>query len=251
MLNGDQAEVAALPFRLPNTRRQVPGDTFAFSVCDRGGAGWYDRDRDVLVVLGEPLLSRAELPLLGDHNVANALAASLAVMVADAAHATPGARNKVAAALRTFRAIEHRIEPVAEVGGVLWINDSKSTNVASTLVALEGMTRPTILLLGGRHKGEPYTALGHVLRRIARGVIAFGESGPTIERDLAGVVPVERMGSDFSAVVERAAALTSAGDVVLLSPACSSYDMFTNYEQRGAAFKRLVADRARAPAGVE
>ena len=97
-----------------------------------------------------------------------------------------------------------------------------------------------MLLLGGRHKGEPYTALAAGLKRIARVVLAYGEAAPIIEQDLAGVVPVERLGNDFAAVVARARAVARPGDVVLLSPACSSYDMFRNYEERGAAFRRLV-----------
>jgi UDP-N-acetylmuramoylalanine--D-glutamate ligase len=189
---------------------------------------------------GARLLARSELPLLGDHNVMNAMAASLAVIVADPTHARPGALARLADGLRSFRAPPHRLEMVGERGGVLWINDSKATNVNSTLVAIEGMTRPTVLLLGGRHKGEPYTALGDGLRRNGRAVIAYGESAPIIEQDLGGVIPVERMGSDFAEVVARARALAHPGDVVLLSPACSSYDMFRNYEERGAAFRRLA-----------
>jgi UDP-N-acetylmuramoylalanine--D-glutamate ligase len=105
------------------------------------------------------------------------------------------------------------------------------------------MTKPTIVLLGGRHKGEPYTALLEPLRRHAKAVLAYGEAAPTIMRDLAGVRGLEQMGSDFGAVIERARALAVPGDVVLLSPACSSYDMFDNYEQRGETFRRLAADR--------
>ena len=129
---------------------------------------------------------------------------------------------------------------VGERGGVLWINDSKATNISSTQVAIDGMTRPTVLLLGGRHKGEPYSALAHGLERIVRVVLAYGESAPIIEKDLEGVVPVERLGRDFAEVVARARAIAKPGDVVLLSPACSSYDMFRNYEERGAAFRRLA-----------
>jgi UDP-N-acetylmuramoylalanine--D-glutamate ligase len=102
------------------------------------------------------------------------------------------------------------------------------------------MTRPTVLLLGGRHKGEPYTALADGLRRIVRVVLAYGESAPIIEKDLDGIVPVERLDRDFAKVVARARAIAKPGDVVLLSPACSSYDMFRNYEERGAAFRRLA-----------
>jgi UDP-N-acetylmuramoylalanine--D-glutamate ligase len=143
--------------------------------------------------------------------------------------------------LKRFNALEHRIETVGEFGGVTWINDSKSTNVASTLVAMRGMTRPTILLLGGKHKGEPYTDLAPELERTGRAVIAYGEAAPIIERDLDGVVPLHRLGSSFDDVVETARQLAQSGDVVLLSPACSSYDMFDNYEQRGRMFKQLAA----------
>jgi UDP-N-acetylmuramoylalanine--D-glutamate ligase len=131
------------------------------------------------------------------------------------------------------------LEPVREVGGVLWINDSKATNIASTVVAVEAMQRPFVLLLGGRHKGEPYTRLGRLLAGRCRLVIAYGESGPLVERDLDGAVPLERGGS-FEDVVTRARRAARPGDAVLLSPACSSYDMFHNYEERGATFRRLV-----------
>jgi len=190
---------------------------------------------------GERLLSRDELQLLGDHNVMNAMAAALAVIVADDAHATPEARHRIAEGLRTFRALPHRLEVVGEYGSVTWINDSKATNVSSALVAIQGMMRPAIVLLGGRHKGEPYTALAAPLKQHAKAVIAYGEAAPIVAGDLAGAVRVERMGSDFAAVIERARALAAPGDVVLLSPACSSYDMFENYEQRGAEFRRLAA----------
>jgi UDP-N-acetylmuramoylalanine--D-glutamate ligase len=183
---------------------------------------------------------RSELPLLGDHNVANALAASLAVMLADREHRTPHALERIRDGMRAFHALEHRIETVAERDGVLWINDSKSTNVTSTLVAIRGMTRPTVLLLGGKHKGEPYTALAPELRRMGRAVIAYGEAAPLIEADLKDVVPLTRLGSSFEDVVATARHLAQPGDAVLLSPACSSYDMFDNYEHRGAVFKQLA-----------
>jgi UDP-N-acetylmuramoylalanine--D-glutamate ligase len=215
----------------------------AFSVGGPADA-YLDRPADRLVVLGEPLMPRGQLQLMGDHNVANALAAVLAVMIADEQHATPAARRAVAAGLRGFRALEHRNEPVREVNGVLWVNDSKSTSVAATQVALRGMTRPTVLLLGGRHKGEPYTALADEVARTVRVVLAYGEAGSLVAHDLDGVVPVERLGSSFPEVVRRAREVARAGDAVLLSPACSSYDMFANYEERGAAFKRLVDEAA-------
>ena len=219
----------------------VAGHHLRFTTAAGVGDGYYDRAGDQLVVLGEPLVARGDLTLLGDHNVANALAAALAVMGADESHREPRARRRIADALRGFRALEHRIEPAGTFAGVDWINDSKSTNVASTLVALRGMTKPTVLLLGGRHKGEPYTALADELRRTGRAVIAYGESAQIIEGDLDGVVSVERLGSSFEEVLAHARELARPGDAVLLSPACSSYDMFDNYEQRGREFKRLAA----------
>src|SRR5207245_3036673 len=101
----------------------------------------------------------------------------------------PGALGE---GLRSFTPLPHRLEPVREVGGVLWINDSKATNVASTVVAVEAMSRPFVLLLGGRHKGEPYTRLAPLLRGACRLVVAYGESGGLIERDLGDAMPLER-----------------------------------------------------------
>ena len=105
------------------------------------------------------------------------------------------------------------------------------------------MTRPYVLLLGGRHKGEPYTALAEPFKRKGKVVLAYGESAAIVEQDLGGLVPVERLGSSFEAVMRRARELSGPGDAVLLSPACSSFDMFKNYEERGAEFRRLAAQQ--------
>src|SRR5512143_368745 len=231
--NGDDPDVQAMV-------EGVPGIHCRFSVRGRSDA-YLDRASGELVVLGYPIVRRDELTLIGDHNVANALAASLAAMLADRDHRSPRGLRMIGEALKGFNALEHRIETVGEFGGVTWINDSKSTNVASTLVAMRGMTKPTVLLLGGKHKGEPYTDLAPELERTGRAVIAYGEAAPSIERDLSGVVPLTRLGSSFEEVTETARLLAQAGDVVLLSPACSSYDMFDNYEQRGRVFKQLAA----------
>jgi UDP-N-acetylmuramoylalanine--D-glutamate ligase len=212
--------------------RAVAGTRLRFSLAARAD-GWYDRAAGRLMLGEAPLLPRAELPLLGDHNVANALAASLA---AREAGCPPSA---IAAGLRTFRAIPHRVEPVREVDGVLWINDSKSTNITSTEVAVAALDRPFVLLLGGRHKGEPYTRLAGPLMGRCRAVVAYGESGPIVLRDLGSRLPVVPAGS-FDEVIATARRLAHPGDAVLLSPACSSYDMFRNYEERGERFRRAV-----------
>lgn len=246
VLNGDEPDVLALPGRVGPL--PPPGATLRFSLADPTASAYYDRRRDALMISGAPLLARRELPLAGDHNVANALAAALAVHVALRADRPPDTAARIAGALRRAAPLPHRIEPVGEVGGVAWINDSKSTSVASTLVALRGMTRPTVLLLGGRHKGEPYTTLADELRRVARVVVAYGESGDLVAADLRGTVPVERVRGGFDEVIARARALAQPGDAVLLSPACSSYDMFDNYEQRGDRFRELVGAAAAAGA---
>jgi UDP-N-acetylmuramoylalanine--D-glutamate ligase len=203
-----------------------------FSLLKKADA-WYDPGRRVLYLAGDKLLERDELHLLGDHNVANALAGALAV------HEAGVPAPPIAEGLRTFRALAHRLEPVGEAGGVLYINDSKATNIAATTVAVIAMQRPYVLLLGGRHKGEPYTSLAPLLSERCRLVIAYGEAGPLVEQDLKGKIPLER-GTTFEDVFDRARRAARPGDAVLLSPACSSYDMFKNYEERGATFRRLV-----------
>ena len=225
VLNGDDRGVLELA-------RGVPGRRRLFSLAGRAD-GWYDRASDSLRVGDVELVRRHELRLLGDHNVANALAATLAV---HAAGVTPG---QAAQGLRSFHPLPHRLEPVREVGGVLWINDSKATNVAATAVAVAAMDRAFVLLLGGRHKGEPYTRLAPLLAPQCRRVIAYGEAAPLVEGDLASAVALER-GTTFADVVARARRAALPGDAVLLSPACSSFDMFTDYEERGAVFRTLV-----------
>ncbi len=221
----------------------VSGKRYLFSLTSKADA-CYDTGSLTLKLFGKELLARSELSLMGSHNVANALAASLAVMVADPAFAKPDARKTIAEALRTFHALPHRLELVAEKKGVRWVNDSKATNVSSTKVAIEGMERPTILLMGGRHKGESYASLGDAIAKNVKLVVAYGEAAPLIASDLSGVVKVQQLGSDFEAVLSAAKKAASAGDTVLLSPACSSYDMFVNYEERGESFRRLVKNLA-------
>lgn len=234
VLNADDAASLELA-------RDRAGEHLHFSLT-REATGWYDRGAGSLVVFGSTLLPRAEIALLGDHNVANALAASVAVMAAASRFRSDDARRTIADALRTFRAMADRLEVVGEWDGIQWINDSKATNVASTLVAVQGMTRPTVLLLGGRHKGEPYTALAAPIREHVKHVVAFGEAGPQVAADLAGIVPVSLMDGPFEAVIAEARSRAVPGDAVLLSPACSSYDMFRNYIERGERFRALAAN---------
>ena len=223
--NADDAAVEAMT-------RRVPGTRVRFSIRGRA-EGWYDRTQQQLMLGSSRVLPRRELPLLGDHNVANALAA---VLVASRAGCSI---ENIAAGLQSFRAIPHRVEPVREVNGVLWINDSKSTNITSTEVAVAALDRNFVLLLGGRHKGEPYTRLAEPLRGRCRAVVAYGEAGPLVVADLSPSLKVVPAGS-FEDVLTTASRLAQPGDAVLLSPACSSYDMFRNYEERGDRFRAAV-----------
>jgi len=231
--NADDAEVL-------RRTGHVKGMHHHFSVNGLDVEATFDAAHGLVRLFDEPLLPRADIPLIGDHNVANVLAATLAVASAERAYATPPARERLAAAARSFEALPNRLEVVAESGGVRWINDSKATNVASARVAIEGMTRPAIVLLGGKHKGESYAALAAPLAARAKRVIAYGEAAERIEADLARHVPLDRLGSSFDEVVRRARAVAEPGDAVLLSPACSSFDMFDNYEERGETFRRLA-----------
>ncbi|MGH7501192.1 MAG: UDP-N-acetylmuramoyl-L-alanine--D-glutamate ligase [Longimicrobiales bacterium] len=237
VLNGEDEAVRSLPSDAPGRRRYFRTELPLLEDEEGGYVG-----TDGALVLREngrdaALVNVTELRLLGRHNWANALAASIAAV---AAGANPVA---VAAGLRSFAGLAHRLEVVAEAGGVAWINDSKATNVSSTRVALRSMTRPTVVLLGGRHKGEPYASLADDLREHARVVIAYGEAGPIIVADVGEYVPVLHVAGPFEDVVDTAARCAQPGDAILLSPACSSYDMFRNFEERGRRFTELAGAR--------
>jgi UDP-N-acetylmuramoylalanine--D-glutamate ligase len=225
VLNGDDAAVRSLANGVAGRHRE-------FRLEGRADA-WFDAASGWLMLGNDRLIRRKDVPLLGQHNVANALAAALAT------DASGVPREAIARALREFRGLPHRLESAGEVRGVRWINDSKATNVASTLVALHAMDRSFVLIAGGRHKGEPYTPLGSALKERCRAIVAYGEARALIVADLSAFAPVEEV-ARFDAAVARAAALARSGEAVLLSPACSSYDQFDNYEERGARFRQLV-----------
>jgi UDP-N-acetylmuramoylalanine--D-glutamate ligase len=223
----------------PETRDLVSarrGHVHLFSTQSTSADAWYDRGAQTLVLLGDELMPRAELPLHGDQNVANALGAALAVAVAAPEHQSKQARARMRAALTRAVALPHRFQPVGEFDGVLWVNDSKATDVLAARVAIENMTRPTILLLGGRGKGETYESLRDAIREHCRAVIAYGEEGDKIATDIAGAARIERLTGNFDAVLRRARELAQPGDAVLLAPAVTSWDMFNDAEERGAAF---------------
>ncbi len=171
--------------------------------------------------------------LRGAHNLENAMAAALCARAADAP------AEAVQRALDAFPGLPHRLELVRELRGVEWVNDSKATNVDSAVVALRALPGALWWIAGGRGKGAPYSPLRPLLENRTRGILLVGEEAPRIQRELAGVAPMVLAGT-LEAAVRAAAEHAKAGETVLLSPACASYDQFENYEQRGDTFRRLV-----------
>jgi len=171
--------------------------------------------------------------LVGAHNLENVLAAVVATRLAGA---TPQA---VATGIRTFAGVDHRLEFVAEVNGVRYYNDSKATNVDATLKALEAFPGHVLIILGGKDKGSDYTVLQKPLREKAILALLIGAAAEKIETQIAGGVAIERSDT-LDRAVEKASRTARPGDVVLLAPACASFDQFENYEHRGRVFKDLV-----------
>ncbi len=186
---------------------------------------------------GEPLLAASELGLFGEHNVANAMAAAAAALSLGID------REAVRDGLRSFAGVRHRLEPVAEIGGVRFVNDSKATNVASAAVGIRAFEGGVHAILGGSEKKEPFAPLIDPIRERARACYLVGATTERMARELAPVleagVALHRCG-DLDDAVRRAAAAANPGEVVLLSPACASFDAFENFEARGERFRAIV-----------
>ncbi len=242
VLNADDPRVLEMS-------RDAPGKRLAFSLERPSRPGAWLSGRDFVMDLegserqpsggqSERIAGVDDLQLAGGHNQANALAALLA---AAAAGADPGI---AAAALSTFAPLPHRLEPVGTIGGVRWINDSKATNVAAARSALAAMKGPLALLLGGQDKGEDFRELVPALRDKARVVLAYGAAAERAAKQIGpaagGDVEVRVVRGGFEEVVAEGQALARAGETLLLSPACASFDMFANYEVRGDAFRALA-----------
>ena len=180
--------------------------------------------------------------LPGRHNLENAMAAGLLGL---ARGIKPAAIQK---AFKGFKGVEHRIEPAATVRGVLCVNDSKATNVDSTLVALkayEPQGKRLLLILGGLHKGSPYTPLKPWIEKTVKGILTIGSAARRIEEDLSGIVPIFPCGT-LQTAVDAGLRVGDKGDILLLSPACASFDQFKDFEDRGRQFKALVSAVAKA-----
>jgi UDP-N-acetylmuramoylalanine--D-glutamate ligase len=188
---------------------------------------------DKLVLDGKLLMMAGEIPIRGTHNVENVLAASIAARRAGVE------REQIAAAVRTFRAVEHRLEFVRRVGGVDFYNDSKATSVDATLKALDAFAGGVWIILGGKDKGLDYGMLREPLRAKAKAAMLIGAAAGKIADQLAGAVRLENS-KTLDAAVAAAYAEAAPGDTVLLAPACASFDQFRSYEHRGEVFKQIV-----------
>ena len=222
----------------PATRPYVPtkSQVFWFSRKQRIAQGTFIRENEIVFRQDgkdEVVLRLEDIPLAGAHNVENVLAAVAAARLAGAEAA------EIARGVRSFTGVEHRLEFVAEIGGVRYYNDSKATNVDATLKALDAFPGRILIVLGGKDKGSDYTVLQKPLREKAILALLIGAASEKIEKQIAGSLAIERAGT-IQRAVEIASHAARPGDVVLLAPACASFDQFENYEHRGRVFKDLV-----------
>jgi UDP-N-acetylmuramoylalanine--D-glutamate ligase len=208
----------------------APSKPKNYGIGERGGASW-------LCHGAEGLLPRSALRIQGLHNAANALAA---LALADAVNLP---RESSLRALREFTGLPHRCAFVAETNGITWLNDSKGTNVGSTLAALKGLDAPIVWLGGGQGKGQDFRPLARPLADKGRAALLFGEDAQAIEDAILGALPVYRS-TDLYGALAQAKAIARPGDRVLLSPACASLDQFRNYVERGERFAAWVGAQA-------
>lgn len=215
--------------------KETPARVYAFSRKKRPPRGASLADGWIVLRDGkaERVVLTARIPLPGTHNQENVMAAALI------AHLFGVAPASIRRSILAFRALEHRLEDVLVFGGVRFVNDSKATTVDATLKALASFDRKIVLILGGRDKGGDFTFLRRAVKARVRAIVLVGEAAGKIEAALRGVVPMEHAG-DYREVVRKAFAAARPGDVVLLAPACTSWDMFKNFEERGRTFKGEV-----------
>ena len=200
--------------------------------------GAFIKDGDMYVRTGADYMSMSvfDFALKGKHNQYNTMAASLAAALIEIK------KEKIREAVQNFHSLEHRMEPVATVRGVEFINDSKATNVNSTWYALESMTKPVILILGGIDKGNDYSLIANLVKEKVKAIICLGIDSRKIHEFFGNMIsPIVNTGS-ASEAVHAAFHFSNKGDVVLLSPACASFDLFKNYEDRGNQFKQAVRE---------
>ncbi len=217
--------------------------SFGFDVPSHNGFGVIEHDGERYLAFDcERLLPLSALRIAGQHNVANALAA----LALGRAVGLP--MSSMLTALKNFAGLPHRCQLVADVNGVAYYDDSKGTNVGATVAAIEGLCKnargKVVLIAGGVSKGAEFDDLAPALERYGRAAVLIGEAAPALAKILRDVLPTAHA-ADMSAAVEQSAAFAQAGDKVLLSPACASFDMFANYAQRGEVFTAAVQHYAR------
>jgi UDP-N-acetylmuramoylalanine--D-glutamate ligase len=236
---------------------QVPGDYAILNADDEQAARmapvvksqlrWFSRKKEVdpgafvrdgRIFHRDPsgeheIMPASEIPLKGAHNLENVLAAVCVGMI------IPCEPHRIRAAVKEFKAVEHRLEYVTSINGVQFYNDSKATNVDATIKALESFPGNIHIILGGKDKGSPYTVLNDLLKERAKRVYTIGAAAPKIEKEIAGAADIVHA-ETLDVAVRRAFESASPGDIVLLAPACASFDQFESYEHRGRVFKELV-----------
>lgn len=193
-------------------------------------------DRIVVRVPQEPDTNvfLKELALGGRHNIYNSMAAAITAKLMKVSD------ENIRRSLGSFKGVEHRLEKVTTIGGVLYINDSKATNVDSAWYALECQTEPVVWIVGGKDKGNDYTPLLQLAKQKVKAIVCLGVDNRKIHESFGGIVPVIEDALSADEAVKKSAALAKAGDVVLLSPCCASFDLFKSYEDRGRQFKNAV-----------
>jgi UDP-N-acetylmuramoylalanine--D-glutamate ligase len=220
--------------------RQVPKRGFraaGFSIHDEPDAGAFLRDETLYLRMNDhddALTSRSSLAMRGQHNLYNSLAAAVSARVMEVKS------DAIRESLTSFEGVPHRLETVRTVGDVLYVNDSKATNVNAVWYAIESFNRPVVLIAGGRDKGNDYSGLQPLVEEGVRAVVAIGESADKVYDELGRHAGERVKASSMEDALAQARRLAHAGDAVLLSPACSSFDMYANYEERGDTFRRLV-----------
>lgn len=234
IFNGNGAMVINADDPVVNAMRKAGRRLFTFSI--KKDADFYiarKGEAEYLTYNGQRLMPLTELPLEGRHNAANALAAlALGVSIGLPEQA-------MCHALRAFKGLDHRMQRVAEIQGVSWVNDSKATNIGACVAALQGYENKVILIAGGDAKGADMSELTPAIKEKAKTVVLMGKDAPLIKQALNGSVPVYSAGN-MAEAVQISARLAQAGDHVLLSPACASLDQYKNYQDRGEQFTKAV-----------
>ena len=228
VMNADDPTLAEL--------RKINGPLYWFSRKQPLETGaYFDGAQVVFAVEGEvtPVLQLSDIRLKGLHNLENVLAAVCITMIAGCEPA------KIRQAVAEFNGVEHRLEPVATINGISFYNDSKATNVDATIKALESFPGNIHIILGGKDKGSDYSVLNPLLRDRVKRVYLIGAAAEKIRGQVEGTVPIVQSNT-LDRAVRQAFEAAASGDVVLLAPACASFDQFENYEQRGRVFKDLV-----------